>query len=86
MWWIYTPIGGSDYASGKYTVTIPAGQVIFPFDVSISNDTLLEDNENFDLLIISGSSRNRVTRGSPGRTTVTIVDDDSKLYNTNHQK
>ena len=74
----YIFIGGSDYVSGRYVVTIPAGQITFPFDVPITNDTLLESNEDFDLIITTRDLPDRVTRGDPSRTTVTILDDDSK--------
>ena len=79
---IFSHIGGSDYVSGRYTVTIPAGQITFPFDVPIVNDTLLEGNEYFQLVIHVRSLPKRVTRGIPGRTSVTIVDDDSKSLAT----
>ena len=71
-------VGGSDYVSGRYTIVIPAGQVIVPFDVAIINDTLLEKNENFDLIILAGLLPNRIDRVIPGKTTVTIIDDDGR--------
>ena len=65
-----------DYGSGPYTVTIPAGVTTVPFDVQIIDDMILENDEDFDLIIIPGSLPDNVTRGNPGRTTVTIADDD----------
>ena len=47
-----------------------------PFDVQIIDDMILENDEDFDLIIIPGSLPDNVTRGNPGRTTVTIADDD----------
>ena len=73
---ICTYIGGSDYVSGNYAVVIPAGHVIVPFDVPITNDIVLEENEDFDLIIVPGLLPNRISRGRPGKTTVTILDDD----------
>ena len=49
-----------------------------PFDISIVDDTILEENESFDIVIMPKSLSNGIIRGSPGRATVTIVDDDCK--------
>ena len=65
-----------DYSSGPYTVTFPAGVTSVPFSVQIIDDTVLENDEDFDLIIIPGSLPSNVTRGSTVRTTVTIADDD----------
>ena len=75
---LYLYIGGSDYVPGRYTIVIPAGKVTVPFDVSITNDTLLEENEDFDLIILAGLLPDRINRVSPGKTTVTIIDDDGR--------
>ena len=48
------------------------------FDVAIANDSILEVDENFELIINMSSLPNDVTIGVPGRATVTIVDDDGK--------
>ena len=51
------------------------------FDVPIINDNVLEDNKNFILTIRSSSLPDRVTRGTLGQATITIVDNDGKcLY------
>ena len=68
-----------DYTSGPYTVTFPAGQTTATFDVPINDDSILEGSEDFILTIDVISLPNNVIRGNPGQTTVTIVDDDSKL-------
>ena len=68
-----------DYGSGPYTVTFPAGTTRVPFNVSINNDDILEDNEDFMLTINPSSVPTGVTVGSPDQATVTIVDDDRKL-------
>ena len=48
------------------------------FDVAIANDSILEVDENFELIINMSSLPNDVTIGVPGRATVIIVDDDGK--------
>ena len=68
-----------DYTSGPYTVTFPAGQTTATFDVPINDDNTLEGYEDFILTIDETSLPIDVIRGDPGQTTVTIVDDDSKL-------
>ena len=67
-----------DYTSGPYTVIIPAGRTTATFDVPIIDDNILEGNEDFVLTIDVASLSTGVTHGSPGETTVTIVDDDCK--------
>ena len=71
--------GGDDYGSGPYIVTIPAGVTMFPFDIPITDDDILEGNENFMITIDPSMLPDNVTVGDPGQATVTIVDDDSKL-------
>ena len=44
------------------------------FNISIINDTIHEGNEYFTLTIMGSTLPSRVTRGSPGMATVTIVD------------
>ena len=72
-------VGGSDYEYGPYTVTIPAGEIDVLFDFPTIDDNLLEGNEHFNLFINPRFLPDRVTRGDPGRITVTIVDDEGKL-------
>ena len=67
-----------DYDSGPYTVTIPAGQTTATFDVPITDDMILEGNENFMLTINGTSLPNSVTLGIPDEATVAIVDNDRK--------
>ena len=67
-----------DYDSGPYTVIIPAGQTTATFDVPITDDMILEGNENFMLTINGTSLPDSVTPGNPDEATVTIVDDDRK--------
>ena len=49
-----------------------------PFDIPIIDDNVLEGDEFFNIVIIQGTLPDGVTRGVPGRATVTIVDDDRK--------
>jgi len=67
-----------DYNSGPYPVTFPAGVTSVTFDVPITDDSILEDNENFMLTIDQSSLPTNVNRGDPGGATVTIVNDDCK--------
>ena len=72
-------LGGSDFTSGPYTVIFPAGETRIGFNVTIIDDDTLEHDENFtltaDLLALPG----RITIGSSSHTTITILNDDSKL-------
>ena len=65
--------GGVDYNSVLYNVTFSAGATNVSFDVIINNDTILENNETFNLTIIGDSLPENVTVGKISQTTVTIV-------------
>jgi len=67
-----------DYNSGPYYVTFPAGVTSVTFDVPITDDSILESNENFMLTINQPSLPTGVSPGDPSEATVTIVDDDGK--------
>ena len=67
-----------DYTSGPYSVTFPAGVTNVPFSISVNDDNVFEENENFTLTINS-SLPTGVMVGNPGQATVTIVDNDRKL-------
>ena len=49
------------------------------FDIPITNDTIYEGNESFTLTIRGNSLPSRVSRGNPGKATVTIVDTTGEL-------
>ena len=49
-----------------------------PFNISIVDDSTLEGNEDFNIIIVPGSLPDDVTRGNPGTATVNIIDDDGK--------
>ena len=57
---------------------IPAGATMVPFNISIFDDNILEDNEDFGITIIPSSLPSGVSRGNPGTATVTIVNKDCK--------
>ena len=59
-------------------MTIPAGQISVPFDVTINDDIVFEENEEFLLTIDQCSSLNGVIIGSPNVTVVTILDNDGE--------
>ena len=67
-----------DYTSRSYSVTFPAGVMSVPFNITINDDNIFEENENFTLTINS-SLPTGVMVGNPGQATVTIVDNDCKL-------
>ena len=73
-----------DYTSGPYTVTFPAGATSASFNVSVNNDYILEDNENFMLTINSLSLPNGITHGDLDQATVIIVDSACKLHCRNN--
>ena len=73
---LYDLTGGSDYASGPYSVVIPAGQTHAHFDVSIMDDVTVENNENFLLIINSNSLPDKISAKSPDRPIITILDND----------
>ena len=74
--------GGVDYNSGPYDVIFPAGVTSVAFNISVINDTILEENESFTLTIINSSLLSRVDLGIPDNTTVTIVDTTGELLAT----
>ena len=74
----YSIGGGVDYDSGPYNVTFPAGQTIVSFNVPINDDNILEDDEQFDLTIISSSLPNGFTVDNPSQVVVTITDNDGE--------
>ena len=68
-----------DYNSGPYSVQFDAGVTEVSFNVTLKDDSSLEDNETFTLSINSPSLPSRVTIGDDGQTTVTIRNDDGKF-------
>ena len=72
-------VGGDDYVPGPFNVTIPAGEISVPFNISIIDDSIFEGNESFNLIIYLQSLPHRSSLGSGCMALVTIVDDDGEL-------
>ena len=66
--------GMDDYGSGSYQVTFIAGETIGSFDVPITNDNVVEDDETIYLTIQSTSLPNRVSVTNPSQANITIMD------------
>ena len=49
------------------------------FNISITDDNILENNEEFNLTIISTSLPDRIFDGDIQQTTIFIADDDGKF-------
>ena len=73
-------IGGSDFTFGPYLVIFPAGVTRIAFNVTIIDDKRLEHDENFTLTTDLFTLPERITIGSSGHTTITILNDDSKQF------
>ena len=69
-----------DYMSGPYSVILPTNMTYVTFNISINDDTMSEQNENFTLTITNTALPSGVTVGYPDQATVTIVNDDRKLW------
>ena len=69
--------GNDDYIPGPYHITIPAGQTEVPFNISLPNDDMSEENKEFDLVIVIRSLIDRFIRGRINRARITIMDDDN---------
>ena len=75
---MHTATEGSDFVFVPQNVSFPAEVTMVTFNVTIIEDNILEHNESFSLGIDPLTVPNRVTVGSSGDTTVTILNDDSK--------
>ena len=71
-------IGGGDYNSGPYFVTIPAGEIEYSFNVIIIDDDVFESDETFALVIDRNSLPSRITRTGHYRSIVSITDDEER--------
>ncbi|XP_065918054.1 uncharacterized protein [Dysidea avara] len=63
----------SDFDNSSFIITIPAGMTRRMISIPIVNDTIVEGDEDFDVVLQPGS--NGIVIGTPGRTIVTIIDD-----------
>ena len=59
-------------------VMIPARETNGSFEISIINDTMVENDKSFDLNINTNTLPDDITLGSPDTATVMITNDDSK--------
>ena len=73
-------IGDIDYNFGPYTVTFIAGYTTALLNISIIDDDVLENNENFFLTISHHNFHpsHRITVNTTDRPIVNIIDDDCK--------
>ena len=68
-----------DYNAGLFTIILPAGEFRMEFNISITDDNILENDEEFNLTIISTSLPDRLLDGGIQQTTIFIADDDGKF-------
>jgi 5'-nucleotidase len=71
-----TAEAGSDYTAASGTLTIPAGKTTATFDVSITDDAAVEDDETLKLTL---SNPVNVTLGTTKTATLKIMDDEQKV-------
>ena len=69
-----------DFEHGPYITTIPAGETEWSFDAIIYDDDLFESDEHFMLVIDEHSLPDRISRGHPHSSTVTIANDEARKY------
>ena len=67
-----------DYHSGPYHIIITSGITQAAFDISITDDNILEGNENFVVAIDGSSLPLGVVVGGNNQARVIIRDDESK--------
>ena len=73
--------GGVDYFSGPYIVAFPVGVTRAAVTVQINDNDVYKDNSfYFTLAIVSDTLSNYIIIGETGHTTVTIIDDECKLW------
>ena len=69
--------GGVDYVSESYNVTFHAGETDVTLNISIIDDDILENDENF-IVTVTLIPINVVIASNTGYSTVTIMDNDGK--------
>ena len=70
-----TATAGSDYTAPAATLALPAGQTRITLDVSILDDSLAEQDEDFTVSLTAVGSA--YTLGTVSSTTITITDDET---------
>ena len=73
-----TSTEGSDFNLRTRSISFPAGVTRVTFNVTITEDSVLEPNENITVGINPITVPSTVTIGSFNNTTITILNDDSK--------
>ena len=73
-------VGGVDYESGPYSVTIKKGKTAAKFCIRMINDNISEINEVFGLVIDTTSLPSGVDRANPYTANVTITDNEGNYY------
>ena len=72
-------VGIEDYIAGVYPATFIAGTTRALISITINDDNIFENNENFTLTINPSSLPSNVNVGDPSEAAVTIIDDDRKI-------
>ena len=70
----------SDYIPGPFNVTFTAGEIGVELEIFLINDSILENDEDFHLVIDRINLPGGLTIGNHDTTVVTIIDDDGKCY------
>lgn len=67
--------GGVDYDNATLTATFTAGTIVAAVEIPISNDTVVEENEEFNItLMLLPTNNTRVTLGVQSTATAVIID------------
>ena len=75
-----TAIDGSDYTKPSETITFkPNETMVKNITINIIDETLVENNETFSVILTSRSSPMLVVE-DPNTTFVTILNDDGKMF------
>ena len=69
---------GVDFYFAPLYISFPTGVVKVAFNVTISEDTILEYNESFSVGVDPLTLPSKITIGSSSHTIVTILNDDGK--------
>ena len=72
--------GDKDFSTDSQFVTFPPGITRVNFNVTIIDDNEVEEDEDFQLAILSQQSNRRIVIGRRRRTRIIIMDDDKGWY------
>ena len=73
-------VEGVDFTSGPYNVIFPAGSTNASFSISITNDTIYESYEFFDLIIRKDSLSTCAQNTNSVMAFVLLFDDDVRKF------